>query len=97
MLSTCYCNGEDLRELPLLKRKAALKRILRNTKYNRIRFTDHVIAEGLALFAHLEERKLEGMVAKRIDSKYVGGRTREWLKIKTAAGKEEMRKRIDAW
>ena len=87
-------NGEDLRDLPLLKRKAALKRILPKIKTNRIRFTDHVIGEGLALFAHLEERKLEGMVAKRIDSKYVGGRTRDWLKIKTAAGKEEMRKRI---
>jgi len=32
-------NGEDLRGLPLLKRKAALKRILHKTKHNRIRFT----------------------------------------------------------
>ena len=31
------------------------------------------------------------MVAKRVDSLYVGGRTREWLKIKTLAGQEEMR------
>jgi bifunctional non-homologous end joining protein LigD len=90
-------NGKDLRELPLLKRKAALKRILGKTKNNRIRFTDHVIGEGLALFEQLEERSLEGMVAKRIDSKYVGGRTRDWLKIKTAAGKEEMRMRIETW
>jgi bifunctional non-homologous end joining protein LigD len=72
----------------VLKRKAALKRILPKTKTNRIRFNDHVIGEGSVLFAHLEERKLEGMVAKRIDSKCVGGRTRDWLKIKTAAGKE---------
>jgi bifunctional non-homologous end joining protein LigD len=90
-------NGKDFHELPLLKRKAALKRILRNSKNNRIRFTDYVIGEGLALFAQLEERSIEGMVAKRIDSKYVGGSTRDWLKIKTAAGKQEMRKRIDAW
>lgn len=90
-------NGEDLRELPLLKRKAALKRIRRKTKNNRIRFTDHVIGEGLALFAELEQRKLEGMVAKKIDSQYTGGRTRDWLKMKTAAGKEEMRKRQETW
>ncbi len=90
-------NGEDLRDLPLLKRKAALKRILRKTKNNRIRFTDHVIGAGVALFAQLEERGLEGMVAKKVDSLYTGGRTRDWLKIKTAAGKETMRRRIETW
>jgi hypothetical protein len=30
------------------------------------------------------------MVAKKIESKYIGGRTREWLKIKTTASREEM-------
>ena len=90
-------NGEDLRGLPLLERKSALKRILRNTKHNRIRFTDYIIGDGLALFAELEQRNLEGMVAKKIDSQYAGGRTRDWLKIKTAAGQEEMRKRIETW
>ena len=64
-------DGEDLPELPLLKRKAALKRMPRKTRNNRIRFMDHVIGEGLALFA-LEDRELEGMVAKRVDSRYVG-------------------------
>lgn len=48
---TWLSQGNNLRELPLLKRKAALKRILSKTKNNRIRFTDHVIGEGLALFA----------------------------------------------
>jgi bifunctional non-homologous end joining protein LigD len=90
-------NGEDLRELPLLKRKAALKRILRKTKNNRIRFTDHMIGEGLTLFAELERRGMEGLVAKKINSQYTGGRTRDWLKIKTPAGKETMRKRLETW
>jgi ATP-dependent DNA ligase len=67
-------NGEDLRKLPLLKRRAALMRILPKTKHNRIRFTDYVIDEGLALFAELEQRNLEGIVAKKIDSQYSGGR-----------------------
>ena len=83
--------------MPLLERKSALKRILRNTKHNRIRFTDYIIGDGLALFAELEQRNLEGMVAKRIASQYTGGRTRDWLKIKTAAGKEEMRKCQETW
>ena len=90
-------NGEDLRSQPLIKRKQLLKRILRKTKNNRIRFTEHVIGEGLALFKQLERRQLEGMVAKKIDSKYESGRTRAWLKVKTSAGKEEIRKRIENW
>lgn len=90
-------DGKDLRGLPLLKRKAFLKRTLRRTRNNRVRFTEHIVGEGLALFARLEERQLEGMVAKRIDSKYESGRTRDWLKVKTSAGKEEIRKRIENW
>jgi bifunctional non-homologous end joining protein LigD len=66
-------------------------------KNSRLLFIDHVIGEGQQLFAELEKRKLEGMVAKRADSSYVSGRTRDWLKIKTSAGREEMRKRSEAW
>jgi len=90
-------NGQDLRELPLTTRKASLKRIVRRTRNNRIRFTEHIVGKGLALFAHLEERQLEGMVAKKKTSKYESGRTREWLKVKTSAGKEEMQKRSENW
>lgn len=90
-------NDEDLRARSLLNRKALLKRVVRRTKNNRIRFTEHIVGEGLALFAQLEQRQLEGMVAKKLNSKYESGRTREWLKIKTSAGKEEIRKRIENW
>ena len=90
-------NGQDLRELPLTKRKASLKTILRRTRNNRIRFTQHIVGEGLVLFAELEQLHVEGMVAKKLESKYESGRTREWLKVKTSAGKEEMRKRIENW
>jgi bifunctional non-homologous end joining protein LigD len=90
-------NEEDLRSLPLLKRKSLLKRVVRKTENNRIRFTEYIVGEGLALFGQLERRQLEGMVAKKLNSRYEGGRTREWLKIKTSAGKEEIRKRIENW
>ena len=56
-----------------------------------------VVGEGERLLVELEKKELEGMVAKRADSVYVSGRTRAWLKIKTIAGREEMRKRSEAW
>lgn len=52
---------------------------------------------GERLFRELMKRKLEGMVAKRSDSVYVSGRTRAWLKIKTKAGRGEMRIRSGTW
>jgi len=66
--------------------------IMSKRRNSRLLFTDHVIGE-----AELEKRKPEGMVAKRSDSSYVGGRTRDWLKIKTTAGRDEMRKRSESW
>lgn len=90
-------NGRDLTQNPLIERKSALKKILPKRGSGRIRYTDHVIGKGEQLFLELEKQKLEGMVAKRMDSLYTGGRTKAWLKIKTAAGKAEMRKRSETW
>jgi bifunctional non-homologous end joining protein LigD len=92
-----FLDGESLNELTLLQRKAQLKRILPKSLTGRIRFTDHVVERGLDLFAALEVQQLEGMVAKRADSLYVPGRSKEWLKVKTRAGREEMKKRIETW
>ena len=90
-------NGDDLSQKPVVERKAILKRILRKQNTGRVRYTEHIVGDGERLFRELEKRKLEGMVAKRADSLYVGGRTRAWLKIKTKAGREEMRIRSETW
>jgi bifunctional non-homologous end joining protein LigD len=92
-----FVNGESLTEVPLLERKARLNQILPRSQSQRIRFTDHVVERGLELFAALEAQRFEGMVGKRSDSFYVAGRSREWLKVKTRFGTEEMRKRIESW
>jgi bifunctional non-homologous end joining protein LigD len=88
-------NGNDLRSEPLFSRKAVLKRILKESPL--IRYTDHVVAEGKRLFSEVEKLGLEGIVAKKAGSLYVGGRTKEWLKIKTRSGTEVMKKRIYTW
>lgn len=92
-----HLDGRDLTQIPLISRKAALKKILPKRDTGRVRYTEHVVGEGESLFAELERRQLEGMVAKRCDSVYIGGRTRAWLKIKTSVGREEMRKRQEVW
>ena len=47
-----------------------------------IRYGDHVAERGEAFYEAAAEQRLEGIVAKRAESRYTGGRTREWLKIK---------------
>jgi len=72
--------GRDLRTLPLAERKALLA--LTVPARGVIRYGDHVAEQGQAFYEAAAEQRLEGIVAKRAESRYTGGRTREWLKIK---------------
>ncbi|MBW5448622.1 ATP-dependent DNA ligase [Cohnella sp. CFH 77786] len=71
--------GEDMRNKPLTERKALLERVLTNNSYyNRVFYVD---GAGISLFQLMKERGLEGIVAKRKESVYVGRRSENWLKI----------------
>ncbi len=76
-----YCDGYDLRGVPLLERKRLLKRIL--IPEPPVRFSGHVVGEGEELFRLAKERGLEGIIGKRLDSRYTGTRTPQWVKLKT--------------
>jgi len=83
-----YLNGYDLTSLPLIKRKEILKKIIPGDLKN-IFFSDHIIGDGESFFKVAEQRGLEGILAKRADSKYlVGKRSKDWLKIKTKKRQE---------
>ena len=73
--------GYDLRGLPLLERKALLREVLPPT--GPVRYSDHIPEKGEEMFRHLVGMGLEGVVGKRADSVYVGGRSRSWLKVCT--------------
>jgi bifunctional non-homologous end joining protein LigD len=47
-----YLNGKDMRMLPLVERKAALKRLLRR-KRSRILYLNHVEGDGRLLFEQI--------------------------------------------
>jgi bifunctional non-homologous end joining protein LigD len=72
-------DGRDLRGEPLVRRKARLKRLL--PRQGRLRYVQHVRGRGRALFDQVRRRGLEGLLAKRSDSLYEGGRSGKWLKI----------------
>jgi bifunctional non-homologous end joining protein LigD len=77
-----YFEGLDLRALPLLDRKAALQTLLPTV--GALRYSEHVDAQGEAMFAEAERMGLEGIVGKRATSAYVTKRSTDWVKINAA-------------
>jgi len=80
LFDVLYCNGFDVRKVPLLQRKELLRQILRGD--DRVRFSEHQLEKGKELYAVAKEKGLEGIVGKQIDSPYTGNRTDYWLKFK---------------
>ncbi len=72
--------GHDLRKVELLERKECLGRILPPAGV--VQAGDHVVEHGEAFFEAASEMGLEGMIAKRADSRYTGKRSPDWVKIK---------------
>jgi bifunctional non-homologous end joining protein LigD len=82
-----YFKGHDLTDLPLIRRKEILKKILPPSPV--IRFSDHVLKEGILFFNAAKGKGLEGIVAKHSQSAYrMGARSRQWLKVKTRRTQE---------
>jgi bifunctional non-homologous end joining protein LigD len=71
--------GRDLRGLPLAQRKGLLAKLLPTV--GPIRLAEHIEREGDAMFAHLKDLGVEGIVGKRADSAYVGRRSADWIKV----------------
>ncbi|MDB5576112.1 MAG: ligase, partial [Bradyrhizobium sp.] len=81
-----YLNGYDLRKLPLVERKAHLKKLIGKTE---IQFSDSFEVDGKEMFAHACGLGLEGVISKVRDSRYVSGRGNDWVK-KTCAQRETL-------
>jgi bifunctional non-homologous end joining protein LigD len=79
--------GEPVIDLPLVERRKLLEGLLdRRNKTVRLSET---FDDGQALLEAAKQQRLEGIMAKRLDSRYLPGRrTRDSLKIKTHSEQE---------
>jgi len=91
-----FLNGKDLRTLPLLERKALLKKLIRRNR-SRLGYLNHVEHDGCLLFEQILRMDLEGIVCKRKDSPYhvTEKPSRHWIKVKNPKysqpeGREEL-------
>jgi bifunctional non-homologous end joining protein LigD len=73
--------GKSLTKLPLIERKKILRKLI--PEHNVLRYCDHVENDGKMFFREMQKLDLEGMIAKKKDSRYqMGKRSADWLKIK---------------
>ena len=77
--------GEPLVALPLSERRKRLEALVDESATVKL---SAVFDDGEALLTAAKEQGLEGILAKRADSRYTGRRSGEWQKIKTKQSQE---------
>lgn len=81
-----HLDGHDVRPLPLRERKRLLRAAADFT--DPLRFTTHRNAAGEEEYRKACARGDEGVIAKRADAPYRGGRSTDWLKFKCVRDQE---------
>jgi DNA ligase D-like protein (predicted ligase) len=73
-------DGDDLRGQPLLERRARLTEAVRPS--SALQLSEAWSDDSQRRFARACRSGWEGLIAKRAQAPYVGGRSRDWLKLK---------------
>jgi bifunctional non-homologous end joining protein LigD len=76
-----FLDGEDVRDKPLLERKALLQQLLKKPP-KRVHYSDHFEASGAQVLHQACSASLEGIISKRADDAYHSGRGEGWVKSK---------------
>ena len=72
----------DLRGTPLLARKRLLERVLAAQPSPLLAYSRHLVGHGSRVFAASKRQGVEGIVSKRVDAHYQGGRSEAWIKVR---------------
>jgi bifunctional non-homologous end joining protein LigD len=85
-------DGDDLRPMPIETRKRKLAQLVRNAGVG-LRLSEHLHDDGTEIFEHACKLGCEGIVSTRVGSRYVSGRTDNWIKVKNPAAPAVTRER----
>jgi bifunctional non-homologous end joining protein LigD len=90
-------DGIDLRREPIEVRNATLTSFLRKSRPG-VRLNEHLEHDsGLTVFQHACKIGLEGIVSKRLGSRYRSGRSPDWLKFKNPEAPAVKREVEEDW
>lgn len=80
-----YLEGRALLSEPLIQRRRLLKDLAQSAGLPHLIHSDFITGNGIDYFKAIEGQQMEGIMAKRLDSRYLpGDRPASWLKIKVA-------------
>ncbi|WP_297832313.1 non-homologous end-joining DNA ligase, partial [Pseudomonas sp.] len=77
-----FINGEDLRQVPVEQRRAALKKLIDAQRSRLLRFSDAFTANPRDIVESASAMSLEGVIGKRLGSLYTSKRSTDWIKLK---------------
>ena len=78
-----YLDYAPTMEGPLTERRAPLPELVAACGSDHIAFSDGIVGAGVRFYGEVCERAMEGVMAKRLDSRYLPGRRSDaWVKIK---------------
>ncbi|SAK95315.1 ATP dependent DNA ligase [Caballeronia fortuita] len=77
-----YLNGYDLRNVPLVQRRAILQALIEPVDDPVLRYSQDFAFHADDLLKSACDMALEGIIGKRADSTYVSGRSNSWIKLK---------------
>ena len=90
-------DGTDLRREPIETRKATLASVLRKSRPG-LRLNEHLEhSEGVVVLQHACLLGCEGIVSKRLGSRYRSGRSPDWLKFKNPQAPAVRREAEEDW
>jgi ATP-dependent DNA ligase len=90
-------DGTDLRREPIEVRKATLASILHKSRPG-VRLNEHLAQpEGVVVFQHACKMGLEGIVSKRLGSRYRSGRSPDGLRFKNPEAPAVRREAEEDW
>lgn len=82
-----YCSDGELTQLPLIERKAILSDTVSESKL--LAISRYIPEKGAELFNAAKEQRLEGVIAKKMNSRYYfDRRTKDWIKFKLLADRD---------
>ena len=77
-----FLDGQDLRNVAVEERRAALKAALSGSRSKLLRFSEAFAANQRDIFESACDLALEGVIGKRAGSLYVSSRSADWIKLK---------------
>lgn len=87
LFDVLHLNGVDVTGAPLVERKALLQELLEDAPAH-LAFSSHIEGDGEAAFELAGKQHFEGIISKRSDRPYRGGRSEDWRKTKQLTSDE---------